>query len=275
MSNTDITVQKYIRNGSIQKRINDLLRDRASQFTTSLLSLVNANTQLANCKPETVLNAALTAASLDLPINQNLGFAAIVPYKDEAQFQIMWKGFVQLAQRSGKYKTISATPVYEGQLVGEDPLKGFVWDWSQPAKGEPIGYAAYFELLNGFEKTLYMTTKQVEEHAKKYSKAYAYDLKAKKKSSPWSTNFDAMAEKTVLKLLISKFGSMSTTMEKALESDQAIITDKEVKYVDNDLTDVGADDDKKAAIIAAHGKAEPKDKTEEGESDTATSDSSG
>lgn len=237
-------VQKFLRNDSIQKRIEDLLDKRAGQFTTSLLTAVNSNARLANCKPETVLNAALTAASLDLPINSNLGFAAIVPYGSEAQFQMMWRGFVQLAQRSGKYKTISAAPVYDGQIVSNDPLRGITFDWTVPAKGEPVGYVAYFELLNGFEKTSYMSVEDVTKHGKKYSKSF--------NSGPWKDNFEAMALKTVLKLLISRFGPMSTEMQSAIESDQAVITDSGVKYVDNQaLEDERASADQKAAIIKA------------------------
>lgn len=250
-------VTRFIRNYSIQKRIEDLLDKRSSQFTTSLITAVNANERLARCKPETVLNAALTAASMDLPINPNLGFAALVPYGNECQFQMQYKGFLQLAQRSGKYRTIAATEVYEGQLLTNDPLRGITFDWSVPPVGEPIGYAAFFELLNGFEKTSYMTREQIESHARKYSKAYQSDLRAQKEDSPWSTNFDAMAKKTVLKLLISTYGPQSTEMQSAIESDQAVITDQGKKYVDNDadtdaLEHVKATDDQKAAIIAAN-----------------------
>lgn len=242
-----LTVQQYINNDSVQVRISRLLDKRASQFTTSLITAVNANERLAKCKPETVLNAALTAASMNLPINQNLGFAALVPYGNECQFQMMVKGFIQLAQRSGRYRTISASAVYEGQLTSNDPLRGITFDWSVTPKedAEPIGYVAYFELLNGFEKTLYMSLEEVTAHGKRYSKTF--------KNGPWQDNFEAMALKTVLKLLISRFGPMSTEMETAIESDQAVITDTGRKYVDHDDMDgVKADDDKKQSIIDAN-----------------------
>lgn len=239
-------VAKFIRNDTIQKRIEDLLDKRASQFTTSLITIVNSNDRLAKCKPDTVLNAALTAASMDLPLNQNLGFAYIIPYGTEAQFQMGWKGYVQLAQRSGKYRTISSTPVYEGQLISIDPLKGMVWDWSKPSAGTPVGYAAFFELLNGFEKTLYMDMDTMTEHAKRYSKSYT--------SGPWKDDFDKMAMKTVLKLLINRFGPMSTEMQAAIESDQAVITDNgQRRYVDVDeLESEKATEDQKQAIIDAN-----------------------
>lgn len=230
-------VTKFIRNDTIQQRIEQLLDKRASQFTTSLITAVNSNEKLAKCKPETVLNAALTAASMDLPINQNLGFAYLIPYGNDCQFQMGWKGFVQLAQRSGQYKTISAAPVYEGQLAGNDPLKGITFDWSVEAKGDPIGYAAFFELLNGFEKTLYMDMQTITGHGKRYSKSY--------NSGPWKDNFESMALKTVLKLLISKFGPMSTEMETAVSADQAVVKD-EGQY---DYVDVTVVDDPEASMI--------------------------
>lgn len=238
---------KFIRNDTVQARINSLLDKRASQFTTSLITIANTNNKIAKCDPSTVLNAALTAASMDLPLNPNLGFAYIVPYGSEAQFQMGWKGYVQLAQRSGRYKTISATPVYEGQLVSNDPLRGVIFDWSIEAKGNPVAYAAYFELLDGFEKTLVMTADEMMAHAKRYSKSF--------NNGPWKTDYDKMAKKTVLKLLLNQFGPMSTELEQALVNDQAVIGDNGRKYVDNDsdLEDVKASDDRKAAILKANG----------------------
>lgn len=247
MADKPIAVQHYIRNPSIQGQFEKLLKNRATQFTTSLLSVVNSNENLAKCTPETVVSAALTAASLDLPINQNLGFAYIIPYKNEAQFQMGYKGFIQLAQRSGQYKTISSTPVYEGQLISIDPLRGIVWDWSVEAKGEPIGYAAYFELLNGFEKTLYMTKLEMSNHGKKFSQTY------KKGFGLWVDDFESMALKTVIKLLISKFGPLSTELQQALQFDQSVVKDDDIVYIDNDkLEDEKATDTEKQEILEAH-----------------------
>lgn len=255
--NTNTEVARFIRNETIQKRIESQLKGGATDFTVSLLTVVNNSDVLAKCDPVTVLNAALTASSIKLPINSNLGFAAIVPYYDnysksfKAQFQIMWKGFIQLAQNSGQYKTISATPVYEGQIVSNNPLTGIVWDWSVESKGNPVGYAAYFQLLNGFEKTLYMDRSKINAHGEKYSQSYKKDLKDKTKKSLWSTDFDNMALKTVIKQLISKFGPMSTSMQRAIESDQAVITDKGITYIDNEsLQEEKGTDSEKKAIIA-------------------------
>lgn len=256
---------KFIRNDSVQQRINSLLDKRASQFTTSLITIANTNNKIASCEPSTVLNAALTAASMDLPLNPNLGFAYIVPYGNEAQFQMGWKGYVQLAQRSGRYKTISSTPVYEGQLVSNDPLRGIVFDWSVPSEGEPVGYVAYFELLNGFEKTLYMSADEMRKHATRYSKSF--------NNGPWKTDYDKMAMKTVLKLLINRFGPMSTELEQAIVSDSAVITDEGRKYVDNsdqDLDGEKATDDQKQAIIDANKPAEEVAEEEPEESKTST-----
>jgi recombination protein RecT len=252
-----VSLQAYMRSGAVQERIEQLLDKRASQFTTTLMSVINANPVLQECKPETVLTAAITAASMDLPINPNLGFAYIIPYNNnkkieekyidgkgkervrtkwlttvEAQFQMGYKGFIQLAQRSGHYKTINATDVREGEIVKEDRLTGefeFKWidDEKEREKLPVLGYVAYFRLNTGFEKTLFMSQEKLMKHGKKYSKSFAkgYGL--------WNDEFDFMARKTVLKLLISKYGPMSTAMQEAILADQATVGD-DFNYVDND-----------------------------------------
>ncbi len=227
-----LSIAQYVRRDAVTQRLNELLGKRAPQFVTSLVSAVNANQMLANCKPESVLTAALTAASLDLPINQNLGFAYLIPYRNKGgevcQFQMGYKGFIQLAQRSGYYKTINATDVREGEMTGFDRLSGELsFEWLEGAernKAKVVGYVAYFQLLNGFEKSLFMTTEELEKHAQKYSKNYA-----KYKSGLWADNFDSMAKKTVLKLLISKFGPLNTQLEDAIQKDQTA----DDEYVDN------------------------------------------
>lgn len=240
---SQMSAVSFVRNETTQKRINQLLGSRAPQLTTSLITAINSNDKLAKCKPESVLNAALTAASMDLPINPNLGFAYIVPYGDEAQFQMGWKGFVQLAQRSGFYKTINVTDIREGELKDRHRLSGeiefeFIANDDHRDKLPIVGYVSYFRLMNGFEKTLYMTAEEVEAHAVEYSKSYAYDKKKNYTSSNWSTNFEAMARKTVLKLLISKYGPMNTQLQEAVTKDQAVIDDNEIVYVDNDKNEL-------------------------------------
>jgi recombination protein RecT len=160
-------------------------------------------------------------------------------YKQVAQFQMGYKGFIQLAQRTGLFKTISAAPIYEGQLVEENPLTGFVFDFTKKKSDVVIGYASYFSLINGFEKTMYMKTDQLKAHGLKYSKTYS---NPKTKSfSKWETDFEAMASKTVIKLLLAKFAPMSIEMQKAVIMDQAIINNSEtedITYVDNSETQI-------------------------------------
>lgn len=241
------TVGNYLRNDLVKKRIDEMLGKRSNQFITALMAATNNVAHLSECSPASVLNAALTVAALDLPINNNLGFAYIIPYQNskkvgnnwvkeyEAQFQMGWKGFIQLAQRSGQYKTIGASPVYEGQLISSDPLRGNHYDWTAKKSEKIIGYVSLFVLSNGFEKDLYMTMDEVKEHANRFSQAYRSDQKYDKKSSPWSSDFDSMAQKTVIKQLISKFGPMSIDpqMQMAVEKDQAIIEDEGTIYPDN------------------------------------------
>lgn len=250
-------VKNFLKNEAVQKSIKDTLGDKAQQFTASLLSLVGNDELLAQAEPNSLFSAALTAASLDLPINKNLGFAHIIGYKNnrkngvvEAQFQIGYKGFIQLAQRTGQYKTINATAVYEGQLISEDPLGGNEYDWAAKTSDKIVGYVSRFVLVTGFESDLYMSVEQITKHAMKYSQAF------KSGYGPWKDNFDAMALKTVIKLNISKYGPQSTELQKAMTFDQAVVKGDDAEYPDGlDLDDVGASDDKKAAIIeAAKGK---------------------
>jgi len=257
------SVKGFMALPATQKRVNELLGDRSSQFMTSVSSMIGADDKLAKCEPVSLFMACLTAAALDLPINKNLGFAHIIPYENnragvaEAQFQMGWKGYVQLAQRTGKYKTIAATAVYEGQLLEEDPLEGNSYDWKGKTSDTVIGYVAKFTTVNGFSKEVYMSMDEMVAHAKKYSKAYAYDLKptTKYKNSPWSTNFNAMALKTVIKQLISKWGVMSVELQKAVEVDSAVVKeDGTPSYIDGESSLEGekADDEQKSAIIAAN-----------------------
>jgi recombination protein RecT len=255
------TPQGFIKDINVQKMITERLGKRAGQFTTSLLSLVNANSNIAACKPVTIVQAALTAASMDLPINQNLGVAYIVPYKNhgvmEAQFQMGWKGFVQLAQRSGVFKTINSTDVRDGEVKSRDRMTGelkFSWidDDEERNSKEIVGYLAYFELLNGFKKSLYMTKAEIEKHAGRYSQAYRAKGKSSFKS-PWETDFDLMAQKTALKQLLSKYAPLSTEMQEAVAADQSVDDGTGRRYIDNDeLNNEKASDDEKSAIIDAN-----------------------
>lgn len=220
----------------VQEKLKELVGKNAPAFATSVLQIVNSNSMLVNADPQTIFSAACMAATLNLPINNNLGFAYIVPFKNnkenkiEAQFQLGYKGYIQLAQRSGQFSRIAATPVYNGQLISENPLLGYEFDWSVKPSGEPIGYVAFFKLINGFTAELYMSKEEVIKHANKYSQT------AKKGFGVWKDQFEAMALKTVLKLLLSKQAPLSIDMQKAQMADQAIIRDvdkDEFDYIDH------------------------------------------
>lgn len=233
-NNKIINIKNYLANDGVKKRIEDLLKNKSQQFILNVTSLINQNRKLEECDPASLLQGCLTVTALDLPLNQNLGFAYIIPYKNNktgitsAQVQFGYKAFIQLALRSGQFRTISASPVYEGQIKTNDPLRGIVFDWDNKVSNKVIGYASYFELLNGFEKTFYMSVEELQAHGKRYSQEFK-----KYNSGMWVDQFDAMAQKTVIKLLLSKFAPLSVEMQKAVESDQAILTDEEVVYPDN------------------------------------------
>lgn len=231
-------VKSFFAQEGVRKKFDELLGKRSSSFMTSVLQIVASNSMLQNAEPASIFNAACVAATLDLPINNSLGFAYIIPFGKQAQFQLGYKGFIQLAQRSGQFQTISAAPIYEGQLVEQDPLRGFRFDFSVEKKGAPIGYAAFFKLLNGFEKTLYMSTEELKQHGLKFSQTY------KKGFGLWKDDFESMALKTVLKLLLSKFAPLSVEMQTATIVDQSIVNDADtldITYADNLATDEGFD----------------------------------
>ena len=220
----------------VQEKLKELVGKNAPAFATSVLQIVNSNSMLVNADPKTIFSAACMAATLNLPINNSIGFAYIVPFQNrkagtiEAQFQLGYKGFVQLAQRSGQFERIAAVPVYEGQLLTANPLLGYEWDWSIKPQGQPIGYVAFFKLINGFTAELYMSREEVTAHASKYSQTF------KKGFGVWKDQFDAMALKTVLKLLLSKQAPLSIEMQTATLADQAVVRDVETNdfdYIDH------------------------------------------
>lgn len=229
MSNQLSTKDFFARPNVVAKFQQLLGPERSTAFITNVLQVCNGNSMLANADPMTVFTAAVNAAAMNLSISPTLGHAYIVPFKGQAQFQLGYLGLIQLAQRSGQYKNISACPVYDGQIVENDPLKGFTFDWSAKKSDVIIGYAARFELINGFEKTLYMTRSEVLAHAGKFSQTF------KRGVGIWKEHEEAMALKTVVKRLL-KWGPLSIDMQRAVVTDQAVITDAdtmEVEYVDN------------------------------------------
>lgn len=233
-----ITLQEFLGQDTIKKQMKALLKDRAGYFAMALVQVVDGNEQLQNAEPQSIFNAGIASAILGLPIEKNLGFSYIVPYGDKAQFQIGYKGFIQLALRTGQYKLINSTAIKEGEIKLKNRLTGeidfnFIEDDDLRDSLKTIGYASYIEFNNGFRNTLYMSMKQVQAHAQKYSKSFGY------KNSVWTTNFDAMALKTVLKLNLAKFGALSVDFEKALQLDGATINKVqdngtlEAEYSDN------------------------------------------
>ena len=223
-----------LRQDSIKKRFEDVLGKKAAGFMSSIISATSANKELRKADPLSIVQSAAVAAALDLPINPSLGFAHIVPYKKDglpiAQFQMGWRGFVQLGMRTGQYKTINACLVYEGEYVSGNRFTGeMVFDESKRTSEKIAGYVAYFKLVNGFEKWFYMTVAEAKAHGKKYSKSFSNS------SGKWQTDFDAMALKTVIKMLLSKWGILSVEMQTAIQADQAIVRGEgDYEYPDND-----------------------------------------
>lgn len=236
-----------IKNERTQDYLRQVLGKNATGFVTSLTSIVSNNASLQNCEPLSLMYVGIKAAALNLPLDTNLGFAYAIPYyngktkKTEAQFQMGYKGFVQLAIRSGQFKAINVTDVREGEYQGEDLLTGelkiAIADGREQRK--VVGYAAYMRLVNGFEKSLYWSVEKVEAHAKQYSQTYSSPKDYIRNSSKWTTDFDAMAKKTVLKMLLSKYAPLSIEMQNAIQYDQAVFNSEGAgEYLDNaDNTD--------------------------------------
>lgn len=231
---SEMGIRQLLSQDAIKDRFKEMLGAKAAGFITSVLQVVNGSNQLQNCDPISIYNAAATAATLDLPVVPGLGFAWIVPYKGKAQFQIGYKGFIQLAARTGQYNRINVVEVYANQFKSWNALTEFLdADFGIDGEGEIVGYCAYFRLLSGFEKLIYWTRKKVFLHAQKYSKSF------EKENGQWRQDFDAMAMKTVLKAALSKWGILSVEMQRAIRVDQAVILTEDaekVEYVDNKET---------------------------------------
>ena len=240
-------VKGFLSQDKVKGRFNEVLGKKANQYMASIVNTVSASAQLQQCEPQSILSAAFVAASYDLPIDSNLGFAAMVPYNDKnrgkvAQFQMMYKGFVQLAIRSGSYENMNVSEVYEDELETYNPITGelkLVTDFSnckqrkEAQKDKIVGYYAWFKLLTGFRKELYMTVDECRNHALQYSSSYKTDIKKGWTTSKWSTDFDSMSKKTVLKLLLSKWGILSVDMQRAIQDDQKVYATEDGEYTDN------------------------------------------
>lgn len=238
------TFSAFLATDAMKKKVNEMVGgEKGQQFVTAIISAVSANPQLAECDNASIVSAALVGQALNLSPSPQLGQFYMVPFNDSkrgckvAQFQIGYKGYIQLAIRSGQYKKLNVLAIKKGELKKYDPLNEeieveLIENEEDREKEETIGYYAMFEYLNGFRKTLYWSKEKMESHALKYSMGY----RAKKGYTFWEKDFDGMAYKTMLRQLISKWGIMSIdlTMQKALESDMAVVNDNGTyDYVDN------------------------------------------
>ena len=219
---------------SVQERFEKMLGKESAGFLSSLLSLVNNNNLLQKANPTSVLAAAATAAALKLPINPTLGKAWIVPYGGAAQFQIGYKGIIELAMRSKQMKSIVMLPVHEGEIQNWDPFTE-TYERGERLSDNIIGYFARFETVNGFVKATYWTKDEVLKHAQRFSKSF------NSKSSPWQSDFDAMACKTVLLSIMKTYAPMSIEMQMGIERDEKTVkvdeTTGQEEYIDAEILD--------------------------------------
>lgn len=232
----------FMMNPNTQDYLKSVLKEKSASFMNNMVALVANNRALQPCKPASIMYVGLKATALGLPLDQNLGFAYAIPYKDNkagetvAQFQMGYKGFIQLALRTGQFSTINATDIREGEISSINRLTGEITFTDVPDRAgrKIVGYAAFFRLTNGFRKTLYMSVEEITEHAKRYSQTFKSEYT--RKSSKWTTDFDAMATKTVIKLLLSKYAPLSVEMQElreAITADQASFGDNgEIDYID-------------------------------------------
>lgn len=237
-----IAIQSDMYKNLINQTLGD--KDRSTRFIASISSAVATNQALQECDAGTILSGALLGESLNLSPSPQLGQYYLVPFNDSkkgykvAQFQLGYKGYIQLAIRSGQYKKLNVLAIKRGELVKYDPLNeeievNLIEDEEERENAETVGYYAMFEYTNGFRKSMYWSKSKMEKHALKYSTGY----KAKKGYTYWEKDFDGMAYKTMLRQLISKWGIMSIDMQQAVEKDMATInTDGTYEYVDNEDT---------------------------------------
>jgi recombinase, phage recT family len=214
----ELTHKQFFNSPTVKQKFSEVVNGNGQQFVAGLLSIVTNNNLLAKATNESIMTAAMKAAVLNLPIEPSLGYAYIVPYKNQAQFQVGYKGLIQLAQRSGQVTRLNAGEVYESQYKGFNPLtEDLEVDMTAiPKENEKVvGYFAFMRLVNGFEKTVFWTKERVQAHGKKYSQSFS------SKYSPWQSDFDAMARKTVLKHMLSTYAPLSTELQEAIAADNA------------------------------------------------------
>ena len=237
----------YLKNDAVVNQINSVVGGKNGQrFISAIVSAVGNNPTLQECENSSIVSAALLGESLNLSPSPQLGQYYMVPFKDNkagikvAQFQLGYKGYIQLAIRSGYYKRLNVLAIKEGELIRFDPLNEeievtLIADENEREKAKTIGYYAMFEYTNGFRKVMYWSKEKMQAHALKYSQGYAADIKKGTKWTFWSKDFDGMAYKTMLRQLISKWGIMSIDMQTAMDNDMAVINeDGTHTYVDSE-----------------------------------------
>ena len=242
----EIGFTSFMTSGVVQKKVNEILGDekRGARFISSIVSAVNSNPTLKECDNSSILSGALLGESLNLSPSPQMGAYYLVPFNDKergkvATFQIGWKGFYQLALRSGQYKKLNVIEIKEGELISWNPLEeelkvNIIENDEEREKLPTIGYYAFYENLQGFRKCIYWSRNKMEAHALKYSQGYRADKQKKTQYTFWSKSFDDMAKKTMLRQLISKYGVMSIDLQTAYENDMAYIKeDGSKEYVDN------------------------------------------
>lgn len=256
-----------LENTRTQEYLSSVLGDKKQTFVGNMVALVSNNKMLSECDPSTILFACLKSAALDLSLDPSLGLSYVIPYKDNknnltvATWQIGTKGYVQLALRSGQFRKLNVRDVRKGEITGEDFVSGemqFKKLSNEREKAEIVGYVAYMQLTNGFEKQYYMSVEELDKHAKRFSQTYrrGYGL--------WADNYTkgAMMEKTVLKRLLSKYAPLSIEMRDAIAADFAVLGENNsVRYVDNEETAI--DMDKAQAVSNMFRDVEFEDVTEQ------------
>lgn len=243
-SKRNTSLAAYLTQEAVKNQISNIVGGRSQRFISAIVSAVNTNPQLQECTNQSIVSGALLGESLNLSPSPQLGQYYLVPFNDRnkgkvAQFQLGYKGYIQLAIRSGQYKKLNVLAIKKGELVKFDPLNeeievNLMQNEEERENAETIGYYAMFEYTNGFRKAIYWSKAKMEAHALRYSMGY----RAKKGYTFWEKDFDAMAYKTMLRQLISKWGIMSVDMINAFENDMAVLNEDGSKfYIDTDETE--------------------------------------
>ena len=243
-SKRNTSLASYLTQEAVKNQISNIVGGRSQRFISAIVSAVNTNPQLQECTNQSIVSGALLGESLNLSPSPQLGQYYLVPFNDRnkgkvAQFQLGYKGYIQLAIRSGQYKKLNVLAIKKGELVKFDPLNeeievNLLQNEEERENAETVGYYAMFEYTNGFRKAIYWSKAKMEAHAMRYSMGY----RAKKGYTFWEKDFDAMAYKTMLRQLISKWGIMSVDMVNAFENDMAVLNEDGSKfYIDTDETE--------------------------------------